>query len=35
MPNVTWISLPGLNHGDVMERSDALLPHVLNFLTDD
>ncbi|MBA38977.1 MAG: hypothetical protein CL894_00285 [Dehalococcoidia bacterium] len=35
MPNVTWISLPGFNHGDVMERSDALLPHVLHFLSDD
>ena len=32
MPNVTWVSLPGLDHGDVMERSDVLLPHVLDFL---
>ena len=32
MPNVTWLSLPGLDHREVMERSDVLLPHVLNFL---
>ena len=34
IPNVTWVSLPGLDHGDVMQRSDTLLPHVLNFLAD-
>tara|TARA_Y100001956_G_scaffold82019_1_gene101395 strand:- start:2560 stop:3165 length:606 start_codon:yes stop_codon:yes gene_type:complete len=33
MPNVTWLSLPGLDHREVMERSDVLLPHVLNFLS--
>jgi pimeloyl-ACP methyl ester carboxylesterase len=32
MPNVTWASLPGLDHGQAMERSDLVLPHVTSFL---
>jgi pimeloyl-ACP methyl ester carboxylesterase len=33
MPNVTWASLPGLDHGQAMERSDMVLPHVRSFLS--
>ena len=33
MPNVTWVSLPGLDHGQAMERSDLVLPHVTGFLS--
>ena len=33
MPNVTWLSLPDLDHTLAMERSDLLLPHVTNFLS--
>ena len=33
MPNVTWASLPGLDHGQAMERSDLVLPHVTEFLS--
>lgn len=32
MPNVTWVSLPGLDHSQAMERSDLVLPHVQKFL---
>ena len=32
MPNVTWVSLPDLDHTQAMERSDLVLPHVLGFL---
>ena len=32
MPNVTWISLPGLDHTLAMERSDLVLPPVQKFL---
>ena len=32
MPNVTWAYLPGLDHGQAMERSDLVLPHVTGFL---
>ena len=32
MPNVTWVSLPGLDHTLAMERSDLVLPHVQKFL---
>ena len=32
MPNVTWVSLPGLDHTSAMERSDLVLPHVQKFL---
>ena len=32
MPNVTWVSLPGLDHTLAMERSDLVLPHVRKFL---
>jgi pimeloyl-ACP methyl ester carboxylesterase len=29
---VTFVSLPGLNHGEVSRRSDVVLPHVRAFL---
>lgn len=32
MPNVTWVSLPGLDHAQAMERSDLVLTHVRKFL---
>ncbi len=32
MPNVTWVSLPDLDHTLAMERSDMVLPHVTGFL---
>ena len=32
MPNVTWVSLPDLDHTQAMERSDLVLPHVKKFL---
>ena len=32
MPNVTWASLPGLDHTQAMERSELVLPHVRAFL---
>ncbi len=32
MPNVAWVSLPGLDHTLAMERSDLVLPHVQKFL---
>ena len=32
MPNVTWVSLPDLDHTLAMERSDLVLPHVTRFL---
>ena len=32
MPNVTWVSLPGLDHTLAMERSDMVLPPVAGFL---
>jgi pimeloyl-ACP methyl ester carboxylesterase len=30
--HVTFVSLPGLNHGEVSRRSDVVLPHVRAFL---
>ena len=32
MPNVTWVSLPDLDHSQAMERSDLVLPPVQQFL---
>ena len=32
MPNVVWVSLPGLDHSQAMERSELVLPHVTSFL---
>ncbi len=32
MPNVTWVSLPDLDHTLAMERSDLVLSHVTGFL---
>ena len=32
MPNVTWVSLPALDHTLAMERSDLVLPPVQKFL---
>ncbi|MGI8551525.1 MAG: alpha/beta fold hydrolase [Dehalococcoidia bacterium] len=34
MPNVTFVSLPGLNHGQAIQRSDLVLPHVTTFLAE-
>ena len=33
MPNVTFVSFPGLNHGQTSRRSDLVLPHVTEFLS--
>jgi pimeloyl-ACP methyl ester carboxylesterase len=32
MPNVTFVTLPGLDHGEVIRRSDLVVPHVTSFL---
>jgi len=32
--HVTFVTLPGLNHGEVSRRSDVVLPHVRPFLAD-
>jgi len=32
MPNVTFVTLPGLDHGAAIERIDQVLPHVKKFL---
>ncbi len=32
IPNVTFVSLPGLDHGEVIRRNDQVLPHVERFL---
>lgn len=32
VPGATWVSLPGLDHGQTMQRSDVVLPHVRAFL---
>ena len=32
IPNVTWVSLPHLDHTQAMERSELVLPHVQKFL---
>jgi pimeloyl-ACP methyl ester carboxylesterase len=32
MPNATFVSLPGLDHGEAMARSDLVLPHATRFL---
>ena len=32
MPNVTFVSLPGLKHAETFCRSDLVLPHVRKFL---
>jgi pimeloyl-ACP methyl ester carboxylesterase len=32
MPNASFISLPGLDHGQAFQRSDLVLPHVKSFL---
>jgi pimeloyl-ACP methyl ester carboxylesterase len=34
MPNVTFVSLPGLDHGGTITRSDLVLPHVVKFLAE-
>ena len=33
IPSATWISLPGLDHGEAMDRSDLVLPHLTGFLS--
>ena len=30
--NVTFVSLPGLDHGEAIRQSDEVLPHVKRFL---
>ena len=32
IPNVTFVSFPGLGHGQVYRRSDLVIPHVTRFL---
>ena len=32
MPNVTFVTLPGLDHGAVIERTDQVIPHIQRFL---
>jgi pimeloyl-ACP methyl ester carboxylesterase len=32
MPNVTFVSMPGINHAEGFFRSDLVLPHVTKFL---
>lgn len=32
IPNVVLVSLPGFDHGETIQRSDVVLPHVLSFL---
>ena len=32
MPNVTFVSFPGLNHAETLFHSDLVLPHVTEFL---
>jgi pimeloyl-ACP methyl ester carboxylesterase len=32
LPNVTFFSLPGLNHGQCFEHSELTLPHIIKFL---
>ncbi len=32
MPNATFVSFPGLDHGQTSRRSDLVLPHVADFL---
>jgi len=32
MPNVTFVTLPGLGHGGVIERVDLVVPHIKRFL---
>lgn len=32
MPNVTFVSFPGLNHGQTSQSSQLVLPHVFEFL---
>ncbi|MHB8644435.1 MAG: alpha/beta fold hydrolase [Thermomicrobiales bacterium] len=33
-PHVTFVSLPGLNHGEASRQSDIVLPHIRPFLAD-
>ena len=33
-PRVTFVSLPGLGHGEAIARSDLALPHIRRFLAD-
>ena len=32
MANVTFVTLPGLDHGAAIERTDQVLPHIKKFL---
>jgi hypothetical protein len=32
IPNVTFISFPGLDHVDIIVRKDLVLPHITKFL---
>ena len=29
----SWVSLPGFDHSDAMERGDVIIPHVRDFLS--
>jgi len=32
MPNVTFVVVPGCDHGEAFQRADLVLPHVTKFL---
>ena len=32
IPNVTYVTLPGCNHGDAFYRANMVLPHATTFL---
>jgi hypothetical protein len=34
LPRVTFVSLPGLGHGEAIARGDLALPHSQRFLAD-
>ena len=34
LPRVTFVSLPGLGHGEAIARSDLAFPHIQRFLAD-
>jgi hypothetical protein len=33
--HASFVSIPGLEHGDVFERSDLVIPHAKKFLSSD
>jgi pimeloyl-ACP methyl ester carboxylesterase len=34
MPNAKFVTIPGVDHGTGFDRSDLVLPHVLQFLAE-